>query len=247
MDVHGKKGYRMALQTREQHIRREKAKSNICTAQALLANMAGMYAVYHGPEGLEAIADRIYWLTRILDRELKKLGLNESNDYYFDTLKIELEPDSSELLSKIKHEACKAEINFRYINESCIGISLDETATRNDVQRIIEIFSRAQGSGLPDSDFWNNEIHETEGIPKSRKRKTPFLTHSVFNEHRSETEMMRYAKHLERKDIGLDISMIPLGSCHDEAERGSRNDPYYLARIFKTSPIYSRGSKNRIP
>ncbi len=243
VDVHGKKGYRMALQTREQHIRREKAKSNICTAQALLANMAGMYAVYHGPEGLEAIADRIYWLTKILDRELKKLGLNQSNDYYFDTLKIELEPNSSELLSKIKHEACKAEMNFRYIKESCIGISLDETATRNDVQRIVEIFSRAQGSGFPDSDFWNNEIRGTESIPKSLKRKTPFLTHSVFNEHRSETEMMRYAKHLERKDIGLDISMIPLGSCTMKLNAAAEMIPITWPEFSKLHPFIPEDQK----
>ncbi|HYS24028.1 MAG TPA: aminomethyl-transferring glycine dehydrogenase, partial [Vicinamibacterales bacterium] len=207
VDVHGHKAYRMALATREQHIRREKATSNICTAQALLANMAAMYAVYHGPEGLKAIAGRVHELTRMLDRELTALGARQTNASYFDTLRL----DVSSGVDPVRRAALEAGINFRYIDSTSIGISLNETVTTSDVHDIVNVFAKAFGRvGRVLSDAPGPE---GPGLHPDLRRTSPFMTHPVFNTHCSETQMMRYIRALERKDIGLDTSMIPLGSC----------------------------------
>jgi glycine dehydrogenase len=195
IDVHGKPGYRMALQTREQHIRREKATSNICTAQVLLSVMAGMYAVYHGPDGLKKIALRIHGLARILEKGLAEAGVKQLNKNYFDTLKIEAK--------NIKAEAEKREINFRYFADGTIGISLDETTTLSDINSILEIFKGKSASHA------QSEINWTDSL----QRKSPYLTHPVFNSHHAEHEMLRYIKKLENKDLSMVHSMISLGSC----------------------------------
>jgi glycine dehydrogenase len=210
VDAQGNPACRMALQTREQHIRREKATSNICTAQALLANMAAMYAVYHGPDGLTAIARRVHDLARTLEHSLGALGYAQANDRYFDTLKIDLGARSRALRESVHTEALGSGINFRYFDSGHIGIALDETTTLADVQQIVEVFAKAAGQPMPPLDV---RIEKPGRIPAPLQRSTPFMTHPVFNTHRSETQMMRYIRSLERKDIGLDTSMIPLGSC----------------------------------
>jgi glycine dehydrogenase len=206
VDVHGRKAYRMALATREQHIRREKATSNICTAQALLANMAAMYGVYHGPEGLKGIAGRVHELTRILEHELTALGVTQANAQYFDTLRLEAGPATE----AIRRAALAQGINFRYIDDTTIGIALNETVTTSDVQEIVNVFAKGLGK-LARTIDWSDDGSRIPD-PGSR-RTTPFMSHPVFNTHRSETQMMRYIRSLERKDVGLDTSMIPLGSC----------------------------------
>ncbi len=225
IDVHGHRAYRMALATREQHIRREKATSNICTAQALLANIAAMYGVYHGPQGLKGIAERVHLLTRTLDEELRKLGARQANAQYFDTLRVE--PPSG--VNAVRAKALEAGINFRYIDDKTIGISLNETVATADVQDIVDVFAAAAGKPASHINWERRPGPKGPGLPEHRggvlsdpadasvdpalRRSTPFMTHPVFNTHRSETQMMRYIRGLERKDIGLDTSMIPLGSC----------------------------------
>ena len=207
MDAQGNPALRMALQTREQHIKREKATSNICTAQALLATIAGMYAVYHGQEGIKAIANDIHSMAVSLSDELEKLGYKQLNENYFDTLLIDLGDVSSD---KIKEAALSQEINFRYINDNQIGISLDETKSYKDLAIIAEIFAIANGVKFEDM-FLHEET--TKAIPADFIRTSEYLTHSVFNTYHSETEMMRYIKRLEIKDLSLNRAMIPLGSC----------------------------------
>ncbi|HVO74901.1 MAG TPA: aminomethyl-transferring glycine dehydrogenase [Ignavibacteriaceae bacterium] len=211
VDARGKLAFRMALQTREQHIRREKATSNICTAQVLLAVMAGMYAVYHGPSGIKSIAERIHKLTMLLEAELARLGFKQSNKNFFDTLKLEI-PDR-QLTERVRKISLSKEINFRYFETGDIGISLNEVTDFQDVLSIISVFSEAV-SKIPDE---NNIASLSTGIkiniPENLKRKTPYLQHQVFNKFHSETEMLRYLKHLENKDLSLVHSMIPLGSC----------------------------------
>ena len=211
VDVHGRKAYRMALATREQHIRREKATSNICTAQALLANMAAMYAVYHGPEGLTAIASRVHALTRVLDEQLRALGARQTNAQYFDTLRLDIPFGAA----AVRQHALEAGINFRYLGETTIGISLNETVTTADIQDIVDVFAAAAGKPAAriDWDGVETRIPNPESRIPALRRTTAFMAHPVFNTHRSETQMMRYIRSLERKDIGLDTSMIPLGSC----------------------------------
>ncbi len=208
IDSHGKYALRMALQTREQHIKREHATSNICTAQVLLAIMASMYAVYHGPNGIKNIAQRIHKLASILDNSLRKIGVKQINQNYFDTLKIIL--DSSEELERIKNQAIKNKMNFRYIDSLTICISLSEVDTIEDVKAIIKVFSEALNKR---TDFNAIDFDVYKEFPDSLKRKSPYLTHPVFNSFHSETEMMRYIKNLERKDLSLTSSMISLGSC----------------------------------
>jgi glycine dehydrogenase len=203
-------GYRMALQTREQHIRREKATSNICTAQALLSIMAGMYAVYHGPEGLKAIAGRIHALTRILEENLLLSGFTQENKYFFDTLKIRVKSGQLEVIRRL---ALAAEINFRYIDHEYIGISCDEHTSPEDIQTIVAIFDQAAGKETSTVEFGKYDQGIEVNYPSGLIRKSEFLTHPVFHEHRSETKMMRYIKQLENKDLSLTTSMIPLGSC----------------------------------
>jgi glycine dehydrogenase len=228
----------MALATREQHIRREKATSNICTAQALLANMAAMYAVYHGPDGLEAIAGRVHTLTRLLEAELRKLGLEQANAHYFDTLRVVLPSGVQE----VKRQAAAAGINFRVIDETSVGIALNETVDTNDVRDIVTVFARALGKQEPHIDFdtAGRAAAATDGYPSSLRRTSAFLTHAVFNTHRSETEMMRYIRSLERKDIGLDTSMIPLGSCTMKLNSATEMRPVtweHFGRVHPFAPV----------
>ena len=211
IDRHGNPAFRMALQTREQHIRREKATSNICTAQALLANMAGFYAVYHGPDGLKNIARRVHTLTAILAAELEKAGYSQENSRFFDTLKIKL-PHAG-FSEKVRRQALTAEMNFRYIDDQHITISLDETTRPADVQKIVEIFAAALGQTAPAIDWESYSTTQTAHFPATLARNSGFLTHPVFHDHRTETKMMRYIKSLEDKDLTLANSMISLGSC----------------------------------
>jgi len=238
VDVHGRKAYRMALATREQHIRREKATSNICTAQALLANMAAMYGVYHGPDGLKAIAGRVHELTRVLECELAALGVNQTNSAYFDTLRLEA-PSGVEA---VRRAALEAGINFRYIDERAVGISLNETVTTGDVQDIVNAFAKAVGKG-PEGPGLHSLQTDIVGRVLSDPpfgRTSAFMTHPVFNTHRSETQMMRYIRSLERKDIGLDTSMIPLGSCTMKLNAATEMLPVtweHFSRVHPFAPI----------
>ncbi len=212
IDSHGNPAYRMALQTREQHIRRDKATSNICTAQALLANMSAMYAVYHGPKGLRAIAERIHALTMLLADGLKEIGFEVENEQFFDTLKIEIE--SIAHLESVRRESHKAKVNFRYFDERAIGISLDETATIHDVATILSVFEHALSTSDRVMAYLPAHANKlNSGYEAPFKRTSEYLTHPTFNKHHSETEMLRYLKLLENKDFSLAHGMIPLGSC----------------------------------
>src|SRR5688572_9198490 len=204
VDASGNHGYRMALQTREQHIRREKATSNICTAQVLLSVMAGMYAVYHGPDGLRKIAGRIHGLARTLDSALKSAGLRQINEHYFDTLKVAVKDKKA-----VEREAIKREVNFRYFDDNHVGIAFDEVTTSEDIALILEIFAAAENGKAASVSVNGQEIK----WPSSLIRKSQYLTHPVFNLHHSEHEMLRYIKRLENKDLSMVHSMISLGSC----------------------------------
>ncbi|MEP6996150.1 MAG: aminomethyl-transferring glycine dehydrogenase [Betaproteobacteria bacterium] len=206
VDTGGDPAYRLALQTREQHIRREKATSNICTAQVLLAVMASMYAVYHGPQGLATIAGRVHRLTGILRAGLVQLGLALVNDTFFDTLTVA----TGARTGAIHELATAAHVNLRRIDTAHVGVSLDETTTRDRVRLLWTIFA-PEGAALPDFDL----IEPTVGDlwPPGLSRTTPFLTHPTFNRYHSETAMLRYLRRLADKDIALDRAMIPLGSC----------------------------------
>jgi glycine dehydrogenase len=214
IDAHGKTAYRMALATREQHIRREKATSNICTAQALLANMAAMYGVYHGPDGLRAIASRVHLMAQMLEGGLKLMGVEQRNAHYFDTLRLHVPAGVEE----IQRRALASGINFRYPDEGTVDIALNETVTTDDVLDILGVFASALNKPSPHLDLFELPtgvlaLHGAEDLPPPLRRTTAFMTHPVFSTHRSESEMMRYIRSLERKDLGLDTSMIPLGSC----------------------------------
>ncbi len=206
IDAQGNRALRMALQTREQHIKREKATSNICTAQALLANMAAMYAVFHGPKGLQEIATRIHLLAKALSNGLSKMGVEQVNKSYFDTLHITgVDTDT------LKKTAEAAETNFFYHNNRVI-ISIDETTSVEDINSILGIFSKVSGkpaAAISTADLGDNSYQVSDDL----KRTSPYLTHPVFNTHRSESQMMRYIKQLENKDLSLNTSMISLGSC----------------------------------
>ena len=204
VDAKGRRALRMALQTREQHIKREHATSNICTSQVLLAIMAGMYAVYHGPKGIKAIAGRIHGLTKILDSSLQSLNIKQKNKIYFDTLRVELND-----IDAVKKEAVKNKINFRFINDREVGISISEQTTLADINQIVSVFSQAIG----EKNTIQPKETDIEIIPNSLIRKSNYLMHPVFNSYYSETEMLRYIKSLEKKDLSLTSSMIPLGSC----------------------------------
>ena len=207
VDKHGNKALRMALQTREQHIKRERATSNICTAQALLATMAGMYAVYHGPEGIKRIASHAHSAATTIAKEIEKLGYKQNVKNIFDTLEVEL--PSGVKVDMIRRKALDKEINLNYKKNGTIGISTDEVTSIADINNIIEIF--AEVAGKPATKV--NSIENANSIPDNLKRKSEFLTEKVFSMFHSETEMMRYIKRLERKDIALNHSMISLGSC----------------------------------
>jgi glycine dehydrogenase len=213
IDSHGNTAYRMALQTREQHIRREKATSNICTAQVLLAVMAGMYAVYHGPDGIKRIAERIHNLAKTLEDNLKELGFHQTNENYFDTIRIEFNNNKEYQFDKIKEQALANNINFRYINNNAICISLNETTGLDDIKEIVSVFAGSINISVDEDKIIS--IAERAKFPLSDflQRKSKYLQHPVFNSFHSETEMLRYLKSLENKDLSLTHSMIPLGSC----------------------------------
>ncbi len=211
VDRLGNKALRMALQTREQHIKREKATSNICTAQALLAVMAGMYAVYHGPNGLKKIARHINILTGVLAQEVEKYGYKQVNKYYFDTLQFEL-PENV-YADTIKQMAEARNMNFRTIDEKNIGISIDETTALADINVMLEIFAVANHKEYQEFVCDPVECEKITTLPAELTRKSEFLQQGVFNAYHSETEMMRYMKKLENRDLALNRTMIPLGSC----------------------------------
>ena len=206
-DAQGSPALRMALQTREQHIRREKATSNICTAQVLLAVVASMYAVYHGPKGLKAIAERIHALAVLMARGLIRLGYPPKHDRFFDTVRIESTP---ERVRDVLQAARSARINLRKLDDRSIGISLDETVTPAEVEKIWNVFALGKRIDFSISDLAQKEIPPFE---PPFARRSAFLTHPVFNTHHSETEMLRYIKRLEARDLSLAQAMIPLGSC----------------------------------
>ena len=210
VDAQGNPALRMALQTREQHIKRERATSNICTAQALLASMAGMYAVYHGPDGIREIAENINLLAAILSKEIMNYGYKQKNQFFFDTLEVEL-PENV-FVEDIRKQALENKMNFRYINNRFIGISIDETTSLKDINIILKIFAKANNKEFNEYSI-EKDLKKINTFPDSLKRESEFLTHTVFNTYFSETEMMRYIKKLENKDISLNRSMIPLGSC----------------------------------
>jgi len=247
VDSNEKPALRMALQTREQHIRREKATSNICTAQALLAIMAGMYAAYHGPRGIRNIAMRIHQLARVLDRELFALGYRQVNENYFDTLKIAATDNQQK---QIRGLAEKSNINFRYGNDF-IGISLDETILTSDLEQLINVFAVAAGkkaksvplhSELNDSatngqlSISNSKL-QTSNLPANLTRTSSYLTHPVFNTHHSETQMMRNIKSLEKKDLSLTQSMIPLGSCTMKLNAATQLIPVSWSEFAEVHPF----------
>jgi len=211
VDSGGDAAYRMAIQTREQHIRREKATSNICTAQALLANMAGFYGVYHGPKGLTRIAQRVHAHAALLEHELASLGVSQSNAAYFDTLRVEGAP-----VDAVRKAAVARQMNVRYRSDGSINIALDETTNSRDVDAIVGVFAEALGKprhAARSIERLRAEMSAARRYPSNLARTSAFMEHPVFNSHHSETEMMRYIRNLERKDIGLGTSMIPLGSC----------------------------------
>ena len=211
IDSNGNNAFRMALQTREQHIRREKATSNICTAQVLLAVMASMYAVYHGPDGIRKIAERINSLTQLLCDGLKRLGFNQTNDNFFDTLHIKINDNSK--TEKIKKIALSKEINLRYFGDNSIGISLSEPNDFNDVLELLTVFAEAENKKFSSEELLSIADKLKINIPTHLSRSNGYLQHPVFNTYHSETEMLRYLKSLENKDLSLAHSMIPLGSC----------------------------------
>ncbi|MBL0138702.1 MAG: aminomethyl-transferring glycine dehydrogenase [Bacteroidetes bacterium] len=205
VDSHGNRALRMALQTREQHIRRDKATSNICTAQVLLAVMASMYAVYHGPEGIRHIAEGVHGTATLAADVLGQLGYKQENKIYFDTLLI----DSGELTNAIRKAALEQKINLRYIGDKKIAISFDETTTGDELDRLLSLFATAKGKSLPALSKTSKLLISESAFARS----SAYLTHPVFNQHHSETEMLRYITGLENKDLSLNHSMIALGSC----------------------------------
>ncbi|PIB36299.1 glycine dehydrogenase (aminomethyl-transferring) [Reichenbachiella sp. 5M10] len=210
MDRHGNKAYRMALQTREQHIRREKATSNICTAQVLLAVMAGAYAVYHGPTGLQRISKRIHGLALLADKYIQKLGFKQSNTIFFDTLNFEVEHG---LIEKIKIEAESKKINFNFFVENHILIAFDETHTVQDLLDILAVFQKYSDAEINPEEVVREADQVVVSYQNGYARQSDYMTHEVFQKYHSEHEMLRYLKHLENKDLSLAHSMISLGSC----------------------------------
>ena len=232
-DANGKLAYRMALQTREQHIKREKATSNICTAQALLATMAGMYTVYHGADGIRSIAQRIHSIATYINEILPVYGFGQENENFFDTLKIVL-PENVEL-GEFKKTALEYEVNFHYFETGEVGISFDETTDIEDVNTLIEIFASIAGNNAIYAT--ENELENLKSFDESFERKSEFLTFDVFNKYHSETDMMRYIKKLERRDISLTHSMISLGSCTMKLNAASELLALSRAELNKIHPF----------
>ncbi|MDQ6812451.1 MAG: aminomethyl-transferring glycine dehydrogenase, partial [Bacteroidota bacterium] len=230
IDGEGNRALRMALQTREQHIRREKATSNICTAQALLANMAAMYAVFHGSEGLKTIAKRVSLLAHSLSNELNEMGFAQVNKHYFDTIKVKVDDVAS-----LRTLAEAQQINFHYYDEGFIGVSVDETTAQCDVLDILHLLAASKGMG--DAAVMFEYDSSLDNIPTALTRTSGFLLHPVFNTHHSETEMMRYLKWLENKDLSLDNSMIPLGSCTMKLNSATELIPLSWPEFSKMHPF----------
>ena len=232
IDSAGNYALRMALQTREQHIRRDKATSNICTAQALLAIMAGMYAVYHGPDGVKKIAQRIHGLSVLLDKALTGLGYKQLNDVYFDTLKFE----TGDLTGAIHAEALNNNVNLNYTG-SGITISIDETTSPEDIKTIVRFFAKVKGKTINDINFDGLKASLETVIPADLQRTSAYLTHALFNSHHSEHEMLRYIKSLEAKDLSLCHSMIALGSCTMKLNATTEMVPVTWPEFSKMHPF----------
>lgn len=230
-DKYGKICYRMALQTREQHIKREKATSNICTAQALLATMAGMYAVYHGPEGLKDIAKRIHSIATYLNKILTRLGYRQKNELFFDTLRLELPDQVSP--QKIRTIALSKKINLRYFENGDVGVSVDETTDIKDINLLVSVFAIAAEQALQEVE----DIPEASSITRELRRRTGFLSHEVFNKYHTETEMTRYIKRLDRQDISLTHSMISLGSCTMKLNAAAELIPLSNGALMNLHPL----------
>jgi len=227
VDTDGNRALRMALQTREQHIKRDKATSNICTAQVLLSVMAGMYAVYHGPKGLQYIANKVHASAATLANELEKLGLQQTNTAFFDTIVVKADA------KKVKTIAEQNEINFFYIDDSSVSISLNETTSIADLNTIVSVF--AEAIGKPTATIIS--LSETNHFPENTKRTSTFLKHDVFSKYHSESAMMRYIKMLERKDLSLNHSMISLGSCTMKLNAASEMLPLSMAQWNNIHPF----------
>jgi glycine dehydrogenase len=232
VDSQGKPALRMALQTREQHIRREKATSNICTAQVLLAVMSGMYAVYHGPKGVRAIAERVHQMTAALGRGLAKIGYQLKHEAYFDTLRVE--GDAKSIASALQAATSKR-INLRRFDATAVGIAIDECTTAADLEDLLACFASGRGTTAPAL----AELARDPGshVPAALVRKSTYLTHPVFNSHHSETEMQRYLRRLEAKDLSLTQSMIPLGSCTMKLNAASEMTPVTWPAFGKLHPF----------
>jgi glycine dehydrogenase len=230
IDSNNNYALRMALQTREQHIRRDKATSNICTAQALLAIMASFYAVYHGPKGLKKIAERTHGLTVALASSLEKIGYKQLNKAYFDTIRLDL----GDLKDSIHRDCVDNEINLNY-QGNVVTIALDETTSLADVKLLTKIFSKVQGIAADSVEVVDSNIETS--IPVSLQRTSPYLTHPVFNAHHSEHEMLRYIKSLESKDLSLCHSMIPLGSCTMKLNATTEMIPVTWAEFGRLHPF----------
>ncbi len=231
-DAYGREALRMALQTREQHIKREKATSNICTAQALLATMSSFYAVYHGPEGLRNIARRIHSIATHVSEELKGMGYKQLNNSYFDTLKISLPEGIS--MQDIRDNTEMRHINLRYFESGEVGISIDETTNVYRVHELLAAFAMTAGSS---KEYLLEELPVKSSLKESQLRKSGFLAHPTFNSYHTETELMRYIKRLERKDISLAHSMISLGSCTMKLNAASELLPLGLAGFQRIHPF----------
>ena len=227
IDVNGNRALRMALGTREQHIKREKATSNICTAQVLLAVMAGMYAVYHGPKGLKNIANKVHASAVTLADALNKLGVYQTNTSFFDTILVKADA------TKVKALAEKHEVNFFYVDNETISISLNETNSLKDLNQIVSLFAEA----LNKDTFTISELVNSTNYPSSLARTSTFLTHDVFNNHHSESQLMRYIKRLERKDLSLNHSMISLGSCTMKLNAAAEMLPLSMANWNSIHPF----------
>src|SRR6478752_6105629 len=231
-DAEGRPAYRLALQTREQHIRRDKATSNICTAEVLLAVIASMYAVYHGPKGLRAIAERVHRLTSRLADGLRALGCTVTHENFFDTVRIEVE--SSEV---ILGYAAKSGCNLRGFGPRAVGISFDETTTPRDIELLMSIFRGTNVRDFDDDNIGDPPVR----IPQSALRTSEYLTHPIFNTHDTETEMLRYLKKLESRDLSLTTSMIPLGSCTMKLNATAEMFPISWPEISKLHPFAPKG------
>ncbi len=232
-DARGKPAYRLSLQTREQHIRREKATSNICTAQALLANMASMYAVYHGPQGVRRIAERVHLMARVLSAGLQELGYSLRHSAYFDTIAVAV---PAEREKSILEAAQARKINLRVLGPDTLGIALDETTSAADLKDLLAVFS-GPGKAVVNLEKLADTVEAQPVIPSALQRKSGYLSHPVFNQYHSETEMLRYIRRLESKDLSLTTSMIPLGSCTMKLNASSEMFPVSWPEFSRIHPF----------